>query len=326
MSREPDGSGASDRVLRVTVAICTHDRAGLLDRTLASLEQLRVPDDVEWQVLVVANACTDATPEVLRRHRDALPLRHVREERRGHSHARNRAVREADGDLLIWTDDDVRVSPGWIGAYAEALRRWPDASFFGGPIRPDFEGRPPEWLRRTFDASEAVRAAYAERDLGPEPLAIRDADHLPYGANMALPLEVQRRHTYDPRLGRSGTDLVGGDELAVLRSVLEEGGTGRWVPDAPLDHFIPAERQTFAYLRRYFRDQGRVAKPLPEDEPVPTLFGKPRWAFRAVLEEEVRYRAGRLLSPPESWIEHLIDASFARGVLMGPPEASNRRG
>lgn len=317
---------ASSGPLKATVAVCTHDRARLLARTLASLAALEVPGDVEWEVVVVANACSDGTPDVLRRWEDRLPLRPLEEPRRGHSHARNRAVAEADGDLLVWTDDDVLVDPGWLRAYVEARRRWPGAAFFGGPIRPDFEGRPPGWLVGAYEECEAVRAAYAARDLGPEPLAIRDRDHLPYGANMALPVGAQRRHAFDPRLGRSGSDLVGGDELAVLGALLEEGETGRWVPDARVDHFVPAERQTLAYLRRYFRDQGRVADPLPEDMPVPTLFGRPRWAFRAWVEEGIKYRLRRLSSPPPVWMQHLIEASFARGALQGKPRESVRRG
>ena len=311
--------------MRITVAICTHNRATLLARTLKSLSELDVPAEVEWRVLVVRNACSDRTPEVLDAFEDRLPLSHVGEARRGHSHARNRAVAETTGDYLVWTDDDVRVDHGWLQAYATAFRRWPEAAFFGGPIRSDFEGSAPEWLIESFEASKAVRAAYAERDLGPETFAIRSRDDLPYGANMALPVAMQRRHSYDPRLGRSGNDLIGGDELQVLGALLDEGHVGRWVPEASVDHFIPESRQSLDYLRRYFRDQGRIAKPLPEDIPVPRLFGKPRWALRTRVEEELKYRLRRLVSSPTDWMPHLIEASLARGTLMGPPGEYDRR-
>lgn len=318
----PDGDGP----LNITVAICTHDRAGLLEQTLGSLTDLEVPDDVSWEVLVVANACSDRTPRVLDSFRHRLPLRDVEEPRRGHSHARNRAVDAAEGDYLIWTDDDVRVDPGWVGAYARAFRRWPEAAFYGGPIRPVFQGVPPRWLTEAFESFEEIRAAYASRDLGSEPVAIETMDDLPYGANMALPLEIQVRERYDPRLGRSGSDLVGGDELAVLGALLDQGERGRWVPDAALEHLVPEDRQSADYLRRYFRDQGRVAEPLPEDMPVPELFGRPRWALRALVVEGVSYGLKRLTGSPPDWIPHLIESSFAYGALLGPPPESERRG
>lgn len=311
--------------MSVTVAICTHDRADLLARTLDSLGGLRVPDGLDWQVLVVANACSDETPEVLADHEDRLPLRWVREEKPGHSHARNRAVEEAEDDHIVWTDDDVRVDPGWLQAYATAFDRWPGAAFYGGPIEPVFEGTPPSWLPEAFEALEPVRAAYAERSLGPEPFAIETREELPYGANMAFPMRVQREHRYDPRLGRAGSDLVGGDEVAVLESLVADGRAGRWVPDAKIRHVISPDRQSLSYLRRYFRDQGRVAEPLPEDRPVPELFGEPRWALRAAVEEEVKYRLKRLTAGPREWMPHMIEASFARGALAGPPDESHRR-
>lgn len=310
----------------VTVAICTHRRADQLERTLTAMCELEVASGVDWRLLVVANACAAPTFQVLESFEDELPLRWVREDRKGHSHARNRAVEEAEGDLIVWTDDDVRVDPGWLTAYVRAYRRWPEAVFFGGPIEPSFQGEAPDWLTETFRAFESVRSAYAARDLGDEPAPITSRERLPYGANMALPVDVQRRHRFDPALGRSGTDLVGGDEVTVLEALLADGRTGRWVPEARVEHVIPPERQSLSYLRRYFRDQGRVAEPRPEDEPVPRLFGRPRWALRARVEEEVRYRLERLVGDPVDWMPHLIAAGFAEGALAGPPEPSHRRG
>lgn len=311
--------------MHLTVAICTHDRADLLEDTLASFTGLEVPEGTSWNVLVVANACSDRTPRVLEAFDGRLPLRVAEEPRLGHSHARNRAIDAAEGDYLIWTDDDVRVDADWLDAYRQAFRRWPDAAFYGGPIRPVFSGDPPAWLVEAFESFEPVRAAYAARDLGPESVVIDSAELLPYGANMALPTDVQRERRYDPRLGRSGSDLVGGDELDVLGSLLEDGRHGRWVPEAGLRHLIPEDRQSAGYLRRYFRDQGRVAEPLPEDRPVPELFGKPRWALRAVVVEELTYRLKRVFGTTHDWVPHLVESSFARGALLGPPSESERR-
>ena len=60
---------------RVTVAICTWNRADLLDRTLAQMHRLWIPEGVTWELLVVNNNCTDHTDEVINRHAAALPLR-----------------------------------------------------------------------------------------------------------------------------------------------------------------------------------------------------------------------------------------------------------
>lgn len=309
--------------MKVTVAICTHDRAELLGRTLESLTDLDVPDTVDWRVLVVQNACSDRTPEVLNHFADRLPLRRIEEPKPGHSRARNRAIEAAEGDYLVWTDDDVQLHRRWLGAYAQAFHEWPEAAFFGGPVVPKFAGRPPRWLREAFGALESIRAAYAARDFGSRSFQIDCRDQLPYGANMALPISVQRRHRYDPALGRRGRDLVGGDELQVLGNLLDEGKKGRWVPRARVAHLIPADRQNLGYIRRYFRDQGRLTDVRADEEDIARLFGRPRWAFRTLVEEELKYRFRRLTDAPTEWLPHLRKASYALGALMGPPDRSD---
>ncbi|MEO2022181.1 MAG: glycosyltransferase, partial [Pirellulaceae bacterium] len=90
----------------ITVAICTWNRADLLNQTLTRLQQLVIPEDLQWEIVVVNNACTDQTPEIVARHQEHLPLRMVMEPEPGLSCARNRAVQAARGRWIIWTDDD----------------------------------------------------------------------------------------------------------------------------------------------------------------------------------------------------------------------------
>src|SRR5574338_167399 len=147
----------------LTIAICTWNRAPLLAMTL---ERLCEPDVLtgSCEVIVVDNGSTDATPDVVARYRDRLPLRTVRESEQGISPARNRALDEAAGAHLIYIDDDVLVGPGWLDAYRTAFRAHPDAGVFGGPIIARFLGTPPSWL---VQALPLVASGYAVRELGP---------------------------------------------------------------------------------------------------------------------------------------------------------------
>lgn len=309
----------------VTVAVCTLDRPRLLRGSLESLASARVPVGIEWEVLVVDNGGGAGTRAVVDGLRERLPIRRVREPRLGLSRARNRSVEEAEGDWIAWIDDDVEVAPGWLAAYVEAFRSWPRAAFFGGPIRPALQGRPPQWLREAFEGLAAVRAAYGHRDLGPETRSIRDREALPYGGNFVVRSDLLPPDPFDPRLGRQGEEMLGGEELDVLGRLLEQGGEGRWVPEARLEHVVPSERQTLEHLRAYFRGQGRVQDPLPEDRPVPELFGKPRWAWRARVLAAAKFRLLRPFVPADRWVAHLIETSFAAGALEGPPEPADEQ-
>src|SRR5947207_1258016 len=120
----------------ITVAICTFNRAESLRRTLDSLVGMRLPEKLDWEVVVVNNNCTDSTDEVISVFAERLPIRRTFEPQQGHTMARNRAVKEARGEYIVWTDDDVIVAREWLAAYAEAFHQWPEAAVFGGPIIP----------------------------------------------------------------------------------------------------------------------------------------------------------------------------------------------
>ena len=87
------------------------------------------------EVLIVDNNCTDGTHVgVVEAFRERLPIRRVTESRQGLAHARNRAMEDFRGDVLLFTDDDVRLGPGWLAAYQDAIHRFSEADYFGGRI------------------------------------------------------------------------------------------------------------------------------------------------------------------------------------------------
>ena len=92
--------------MKLTVAICTWNRAGLLESTLAEMTKIRPPRS-DWEVLVIDNNCVDRTKEVVTSFLQKLPIKYLFEKQQGLSHARNCAVACASGDYVIWTDDDV---------------------------------------------------------------------------------------------------------------------------------------------------------------------------------------------------------------------------
>ena len=215
--------------MKITVAICTWNRAPLLDQTLEAMTHLRIPGRLDWELIVVNNNCSDETDEVLGRYSNRLPLRRCWEPTLGLSHARNRAVSEAHGDYLIWTDDDVLVAEVWLIEYCRAFQRWPEAAVFGGPVAPWFAGEPPQWLVRVFPR---VAGAYAAIDLGNQPVPLNSEGPLPFGADMAIRMDEQRSHQFNAHLGVRGDQRGLAEETQVIQTVLHLGGTGWWVPEA----------------------------------------------------------------------------------------------
>lgn len=295
--------------MRLTVVVCTWNRAHLLRHTLESMAQLIVPNGVEWELVVVNNNSTDDTEQVIASYTNRLPIRAFVEPRSGKSYALNRAVDEAEGDYLLITDDDVLVDPGWLQGYGQAFLRHPDAAVFGGPITAWFAGDPPQWLVKAF---HQVEFAYAALHLGDEIISL-DGRNGPFGANMAMRMDDQRRQRYDPALGpRPGSGLRG-EETAVVKSILADGRQGYWVPEARVRHYIPRERQTTAYLREWYRGWGEQLALTRKQIPARLFLGRPLWLWREVIEAGVRYRAARALARPTIWVEELKKASIAEG-------------
>lgn len=274
----------------------------MLDRTLAEMRKVGIPDGVDWELLVVNNNCTDNTDEVIARHGRDLPLRRLFEPNPGQTNARNCAISAASGDLIVWTDDDVLVDPEWITAYCQAACEYPDASFFGGQILPWFEGKPPKWLEQNWRIVEGV---FAIRDLGEEPLQFSER-LVPFGANFAVRTEVQRRYPFDPKLGLRPGGTLRGDETTLLMQMLADGLCGWWVPDAKVRHFIPKKRQTTRYLRDFARGQGEYLNLTGERVGGVHWFGKPRWLWRSLVMAGIRYHGRRWFAQPRTWLPDLM--------------------
>jgi len=297
----------------VTVAICTRDRAALLEQGLTALTGLALPAGVDWELLVVNNGSRDHTDAVIAAFASKLPIRRLFEPHAGLSRARNLAVRHARGAYILWTDDDALVSREWLTHYVAAFRRWPEAALFGGPVVPWFEESPPSWLRQVWPR---VAHAYAVLAYGEEPTPL-GGGVLPFGVNMVVRRDYQARFPYDPTLGRAPGRLIPGEETAVASAILGAGAPGWWLPLPSVRHFIPAERMTTRYLRNYFSGCGEFLGRFSPDRVSRPLFGRPRWLWRHAVQSELRYRVRRVTHGSSVWIEDLRAASLAWGRLRG---------
>lgn len=291
---------------RVTIAICTWNRAELLRQTLQSLLQMTVPNDLDWEIVLVNNNCTDHTSEVIASFRSRLPLRDVVEPLQGHSHSRNRAISESHGDYIVWTDDDVVVDKDWLTAYLVAFRQQPEASFWGGSIEPRFESEPPRWLQENWKRCAGV---FAVRSFGESEFEFSERV-LPFGANFAIRGALQRERLYDSRFGRVSDESVRGyDEIDVLRQLLRSGHRGFSVPKASLQHFIPTTRMTIDYVRRFYEGQGETWVLRGESKDTRSSLTL-QW-----LGHECGYWCCRCLGTTHRWFDHAVKASRARGQL-----------
>jgi len=299
--------------MRITVALCTRNRAASLASALGSMAAMRRPDGLDWRLLVVDNGSTDATPDVVAGFADRLPARCIAEPQAGLSHARNAAVAAAEGDWLVWTDDDVLVDPGWITAYAKGFSDFPHAAVFTGRIIPRFDEPAVPWFR---DHWRLFANALAHRDFGDSVREFRQGGaEYPFGANYALRMAEQKATLYAAEFGTAPGRARLGEETVVVERILAAGNTGVYLPDSIVQHCIGHDRQTTAYLEKYFRAAGET-QALEYAEPGGGLIlGVPRWLWLRLGRRRLRYAFARRAARPEIWLPALKDYAFDRGAF-----------
>ena len=86
----------------------------------------------------------------------------------------------ARGEIMVTTDDDVRVAPDWLGQIEGGLDRL-GCDYVGGRVEPLWGAAPPNWLPKY---SGALWAVIALLDFGPEP--VQFGKRVPLGVNMAF--------------------------------------------------------------------------------------------------------------------------------------------
>src|SRR5262245_37657845 len=114
----------------VSVIVPVWNSPELIAICLSALTAQTYPRD-RFEVLVVDNASTDSTAEVAR----SFPIATVLLERTpGSYHARNRALKEARGEYVAFTDADCIPAPDWLEKAIESALRHPNAGVFAGRI------------------------------------------------------------------------------------------------------------------------------------------------------------------------------------------------
>ncbi len=305
----------------VSVIVCTYNRCSSLADTLTALASQDLDTD-RWELLVVDNNSRDDTRATVERFRlahPALRCRYLFQPAQGLSHARNLGIAQAQGALIVFTDDDVLPEPDWLRR-ATALMESRDCAAFGGYIAPIWEHAPPRWLTERFHGFIAIRMDTRG------PFELGEHDELPFGANMGFRREVfDRLGVFDTALGRKGNVLAGGEEWDLFRRVQASGGRIVYAPDIRVHHKVEAFRLRKSYFRRWRYQCSRneaLAAALPEGH---RMFGVPRYLIMQLLRAAARTLSMTISRPAdEAFRQEMIVWHFL-GVIAGSRELFRNR-
>ena len=247
-----DHSAAKDNgPMELSVIIPTYQRPQSLLRALGSLQKQVVP---KWEILIVDNEASRDTERLVAKNRAAFnsPVKYIAEPRLGLHYARHAGVRAAQGQVLVFTDDDATFDSHWLEAYAKAFAHHPRMAAAGGAIKPKWEAEPPTWLRaylrdKTVFPILSLLDSADEFTLGPQGFF--------FGANMAVRRSVLFEvGGFNP--DSFGQDWLGDGETGLNYKLWQRGLLIGYVPEAVVYHHIPSERMTLDYFRRRMANEG----------------------------------------------------------------------
>ncbi len=254
------GSGAE---LTASIVISTLGKTPLLvDAVTAALNQTHR----HFDVIVVDN---DPDSGDTQRLLSDLDVTIVAEPTKGLSHARNRGLRAATGEIVAFTDDDAITDPHWLAEILDVFASLPVAGVTG-PVFPKELQTPSQ---RYFEA----RGGFPQHlepimwDLTTPmsvggPLYPVTTARVGAGVNMAFRREILT--TFDTNLG-AGTFTNGGEDLDAFARVLAAGLSIAYTPDAIVHH---VHRRDMAGLKKQIYGNGTGMSALL----LKTVFHKPR--------------------------------------------------
>lgn len=224
-------------VPEVSICVATCRRPEGLARLLASLSQLRLPEGLRVELIVVDNDPDGSAAAILDGFEGPLELRCFVEPRRNIAHARNRAVEAARGRWLAFVDDDEVVEPDWIEAYWRQVQAVACGGLFG-PVHRRVEEVVTPWLdaARFFSGPGLANGA----PVGPRDVA---------AGNAFVRAELFDDRRFDPHLG-----LRGGSDTELFSRMWRAGAQFYWCERAGVQERIPPGRHRLGWLtRRAFR-------------------------------------------------------------------------
>ncbi|HEX4187711.1 MAG TPA: glycosyltransferase [Solirubrobacteraceae bacterium] len=252
----PVGLAGESSPVSVVVTTCAHTESVLECVQSIVACAAREPDAVR-EVIVVENRPVLSTVErALEECFGGDPrIRYVEQHRRGLSHARNAGLDAARGELVAFTDDDIKVDRDWLKSVRATFAGSSEADCVTGLILPLELENPVQTLAERFASfgkgleSRLYSLASAPPD---QPLFPYSAGYFGSGANMVFRAEALRGlGGFDPALG-AGTRARGGEDLDVCIRLLNGGGTLAYEPAAIVWHRHPdaperLREQVFAY-------------------------------------------------------------------------------
>lgn len=297
----------------LTAIICTYNREKYIKPLLESIAANDLPKS-EYEILLVDNNCTDNTRAVcealVEAHKD-VQFRYVVEPEQGLSAARNKGIKEAKGDIIVYVDDDALVDAWYLRTITEYMAAHPEIDAVGGAIIPLYETSEPQWMTRYIKELLCGYLYFGDT------IRTFPGDRYPGGGNAAYRAKVfEQVGLFNTALGRKGNGLMGSEEKDIFDKMKAQGMRFMYLPKMILHHIIPQKK-----LERDYFD--RLTLQIGQSERQRTLAISRSKYFNRLFMEAIKW-AGTLVllalytisfHPMKGWKLVLFRRNVTKGLL-----------
>lgn len=227
---------------KTKIVIATHGKAPHLERTLHSILNADLPNNVH-EISVVENGSKGDIEQIVDKINNKI-VKYYYAGGMNKSASLNYVISNSEDDwFIIHYDDDIRLDSSSVVSFCDAVVEHGSGAFYGGPVEIDYEVRPNPRIMKYLPAS----AKGWKLDAGSEPKAF-------LGANWAAFVgDMKAVGGYNEEIG-AGTALSG-EETEIQRKMLDSGFRAIYVDRALIWHYVPRDRSSVIWtVKRSFRD------------------------------------------------------------------------
>jgi glucosyl-dolichyl phosphate glucuronosyltransferase len=234
-------------MIRITLVVPTFNRANYLRKSIPHFLEQTLPDNL-YEIIVVDNNSNDDTQDVVYQELKAAKCSwsYIFEAQQGLHYARNRGIKNATGDIIVFGDDDIIASPHWLEALLTEFKRDENIGIIGGKILPLWDKQPEKWI---YDyGTKKIHPLFAYLDYGSETL-ILEKEYV-FGCNFAIRknLAIKIGGSYPDTFPKHLKHLSGTGESAMVDNVRRLNYQVVYLPQALVYHVVETSRVNLDYF------------------------------------------------------------------------------
>jgi glucosyl-dolichyl phosphate glucuronosyltransferase len=303
-------------IVTLDVLIATRQRPEMLERALDSLCAAPIPASLDVTIVVIDNSDGAESKSVVDRAAAKYPKRlvYLCEPVGGKSAALNRGLRETRGQLVGFIDDDEEIDRHWFETIADAFRD-ERLDFIGGPCLPRWGAEPPGWLPNSW------RGVIGFVDDGDKVMVFgHDAPGILMGGNAVIRRRIlEEVGYYSPALGpRPDARLLSGEDEDLYVRLIRAGAYGLYLPHLRIIHYVPPQRLTKHYYRRWSFWHGVSRSVIDAARPsgVKRIGRVPRYLYGAAARAILR-TAGSIVRTESHQFANELELWHVAGFVYG---------